>query len=728
MNEFEKIILENCKNIKNGEITIYKDILNVKYADNGTGKSTIAEAIKYYAENDMQKMNSLKSYGATSDPKITFLNQDREKINTKLSRVEVYNEDFVNNIVFNKNEAIKDSFNVFIKTPEYDLKRKELDKNLSGLKIDLREDSTINKMTQVFNNIISKISFNNNGTLAKRGMGKAVSNKTNVYQLPEELEKFKDFFQDDQRVNWVDWKSRGQEFDEKSNCPFCAKTIDRGNYEIDKEIFESTYDKNTIKNQKDLEDYLITLKPFMNTDDYDRIFKFTREIINEQDFNAELKRFYDEVDLVNRKISEAIEFDSNKIASQDLDSLDKIIRSLLIDKGLIKIFNSLEAKNVYDLINGKIKVLLEKVEILKKEFKELNVHIDNAINESKDDINSFLKSAGINYEFDIVTLSEVETKTELRYCGNSGKTFDVAKVRESLSWGERNSISLILFMYYALQKEVDLIVLDDPISSFDKNKKYAIMNRLFPIDNNGIKSFHKKTVLFLTHDFEPVIDLKHMYLCVNGLACGYFISNIDGVMTEFKICTRTDIRPITVMYLEDANNPNLLMTNRVASLRKYLEYLDEDYLNNNMAYNILSSLMKGRKREKVNVGSKRSNIMTDEQYDEGITEINKYIDNFNYEELLEVEFKQCNLINQYFNEDNSYLKIQIFRQIYNLDKKKKNKLRQEDKVLKKFADESYHIENDYTHCLDYVKFDIVPNYIMKRVENYMNQLRVLEIT
>ena len=38
------------------------------------------------------------------------------------------------------------------------------------------------------------------------------------------------------------------------------------------------------------------------------------------------------------------------------------------------------------------------------------------------------------------------------------------------------------------------------------------------------------------------------------------------------------------------------------------------------------------------------------------------------------------------------------------------------------AEESFHIENDYTHCLDYKKFDIVPNFIMQRVEDYMNNL------
>ncbi|TOM74118.1 hypothetical protein CGH70_24745, partial [Vibrio parahaemolyticus] len=50
---------------------------------------------------------------------------------------------------------------------------------------------------------------------------------------------------------------------------------------------------------------------------------------------------------------------------------------------------------------------------------------------------------------------------------------------QHLSFGERNAFAIVLFMYECLAKKPDLIVLDDPISSFDKNKKYAILEMLF---------------------------------------------------------------------------------------------------------------------------------------------------------------------------------------------------------------------------------------------------------
>ena len=43
------IKIENCNNIKECDFTINDDTLNIKYAINGTGKSTISKAIKLTA-------------------------------------------------------------------------------------------------------------------------------------------------------------------------------------------------------------------------------------------------------------------------------------------------------------------------------------------------------------------------------------------------------------------------------------------------------------------------------------------------------------------------------------------------------------------------------------------------------------------------------------------------------------------------------------------------------
>ena len=39
--------IKNCNNIENGEFDITEGRLNIKYASNGTGKSTISKAITW---------------------------------------------------------------------------------------------------------------------------------------------------------------------------------------------------------------------------------------------------------------------------------------------------------------------------------------------------------------------------------------------------------------------------------------------------------------------------------------------------------------------------------------------------------------------------------------------------------------------------------------------------------------------------------------------------------
>jgi len=82
-------------------------------------------------------------------------------------------------------------------------------------------------------------------------------------------------------------------------------------------------------------------------------------------------------------------------------------------------------------------------------------------------------------------------------------------------------------MFEVVSKQPDLIVLDDPISSFDKNKKFAILNMLF----NQDESLKQRTVLMLTHDFEPIIDIIYnqlpIYFKDKSNCTAFFLTNID---------------------------------------------------------------------------------------------------------------------------------------------------------------------------------------------------------
>src|SRR5690606_4737644 len=113
---------------------------------------------------------------------------------------------------------------------------------------------------------------------------------------------------------------------------------------------------------------------------------------------------------------------------------------------------------------------------------------------------SFLQNAGYKYKVELVSQG-VDYKLLLQHLEASAP---LNGGKQHLSFGEKNAFALVLFMYEALFRKPDLIILDDPISSFDKNKKYAIMHMLFRNDSSAC--LKNKNVLMLTHDLDPVID------------------------------------------------------------------------------------------------------------------------------------------------------------------------------------------------------------------------------
>ena len=81
-------------------------------------------------------------------------------------------------------------------------------------------------------------------------------------------------------------------------------------------------------------------------------------------------------------------------------------------------------------------------------------------------------------------------------------------------------------------------------------------------------------------------------------------------------------------------------------------------------------------------------------------------------------YNEEKLAELYFAETNDYLKIQLFRALFEVNPSREIK---EEDVLVKFINESYHIENDYAYYLDMVKFETVPEYIVKAIDDYMER-------
>lgn len=706
-----QIKLENCNSISQGIITIEEGKLNIKYGINGTGKTTIAKAIEM--SSDVEKLQELKSFGSDSPAKVDIV----PSINNTL----VFNERFVEQFVFKEDEVIEQSFEIFLKTPNYDEKKEKLDTHLQTLKMMLFQQKEIIELREILLKINSRFKRTGAGKINKAGTYKSLLSKQNLYSVPEELLVYKPFIENGEtNISWIDWKNKGEEFDVENNCPYCAEElVDKENHEKRKDIFKKTYKKADSQNLKEILELLANIKDYIVQQKYSELVSCIKLDTPEDVIEAIIQKMLTEIELISNRFQAIEEFGKRKIAIADIGTLEEQVAAMEFPKSVFDIFGGEKIENIFNSINEKVHVLKSEITALKSELGELKGIMQATILKSQNDINEFLSTAGINYELVILAEDEMNSKTILRQCFSEEKT-DVTKIRQHLSWGEKNAFSLILFMYYANMKKPELIVLDDPISSFDSNKKYAILHRMFKNIGRKDVSFVGKTVLLLTHDFEPITDFLVVGKLDKEHANSFFISNEDGVILEKKIEPDEDVKLIMQECDSIAKNEEINLISRIAFLRKLCE-LNGCKSEWGFAYEILSCLIHAAEIKR-KIAENVYIDMDPREVSSGMALIRTYISDFDYSACKGENYTVDGIKALYNGETNPYFKVQLFRALKDIVPPNVMRLSPLDEAWYKFIDETYHIENDYLHYLDIMKFNIVPGYIMKRVEQIMKKI------
>lgn len=701
------IQIHNCNNIKNGTVRIEPNKLNIKYGINGTGKTTIANAIKYSVKED--KLQDLQSYYSTDKASI--------EVSPKFNKILVFNEEFINQVVFVEDEVIENSFEVFLKTPDYEAKKRQLDEHLKILREIVVEDSEIVDLKNKLMTINGKFSRTSTGKLSTTGVLKSLLSKQNLYNIPTELESYRPFIENaDNNIAWIDWVNKGEAFDNIDCCPYCSEGL-KENHIQKKEIFKKTYKKKDSQNLKEILELVQELKEFISDEKYNDLIKYIKSETPDDVIKMIVGKLTTELDLLISRFDAISDFGRKNIAMADISGIEQQISHMEIPVDIFEIFRGEKLLNIFSRINEKIVQLKGEVSSLKKEMGELKGLLLATINASQMDINDFLKTAGINYEIEIRAEDETNSKTILKQCFSDEKS-NVENIREHLSWGEKNAFSLILFMYYAHMQNSDLIILDDPVSSFDSNKKYAILHRMFKNMGKQQISLLDKTVLLLTHDFEPITDFIVVGKMSKDNAVASFVWNENGIVAEQIIDPEDDVCIITEEYANIARKSDINIVSRVAFLRKLCE-LNGRQGKWGEAYEILSCLVhaSGIRRKLAN---DTYVDMDDTEIESGMSKIKEFIPGFDFEEYKDSTYTISGIKTLYECENNAYLKIQLFRAICEIAGDT-IKLSPFDDGWYKFIDETYHIENDYLHYLDILKFNIVPNYISNKVEEMMSK-------
>ncbi len=692
-------MLKNCNNIVDWSIDIKNNALNIKYAINGTWKTTIAKAIDFSVkdwQNWSNLLKQLKPYDSDENtmPEVTWLNW--------YSKVKIFNEHYINQFAFVDSwELMQWSFEIFIKDQAYEHRMEAIDTLLEDLVNTFNQDENLNWLIDELSKFISKVRLRNDWTMhAWSQFLKALESWNLVENIPTELESYREFIENDDKIRRLGWVMKGKDFiDAHDNCPCCANWIDT-DCKIKYNKLSETYDKKSVEHLNDILDNFDSLSHYLNDDALRNIDQVIRKASwltwDEQEY---IVKVFKEVEHLLSKFQKIRNI--NYYSLKKVTDLRSEIEWLKVNFDLMSYFNNQTIQDKALPINEKLELIVDQIGHLLWKIEHHKSMILATIQKYEWEINDFLNSWGYKYEIDHVEHNESYTLI----LKPQDSEWPLENPKDKLSFGERNAFALVLFMYDAISDWSDLIVLDDPISSFDENKKFAIISRLFWDWHNN--SLRWKTVLMLTHDFAPLIDIvkNRLPASLQGNFQAHFLTNDNWNLSEQPIL-HSDIHScIKICWDNIARCSNDI--NKLIYLRRLFEIQE----NKNEWYQLLSSLFKKRTVPTKLVYNSNSNQMDEDNMtpqDIAIAEqsIDPYIPWFTYTTYLQLATNDVQMRALFDDTElSNYERLQIYRIIKWQDN-------HPDKIIRKFINESYHIENDDLFQLNPCQFETIPNYII----------------
>lgn len=684
-----KLLINNCNNIKNGSICIEKNKLNIKYGVNGTGKSTISSAI--YKKIKNESLESLKPFN--SDDSIIPKIEGCEEFHS----IKTYNDEYVSKFLFlpNADQLHQNSFEVFIKPKDYEEKIEKINSILGIVKDYVINNEIINNIIIQKNELSKLIKLNTKKkSINSTGVGKALSVGNKIISIPKKVNNYSDNINSGDKVKWYVWNKEGRDYIINNHCPFCGRILQDDFCEI-MDALDDLFDKKNVENLLKTQEIVDNLSGVIGentTNLMNSILNNENPISTEE--KEKISKFILEINELCEKLTFYLQLDYSNV--KNIDNLEEmLIKSRFELKDYYYICGN-DFINIINSLNEKTDEMLLNIKNININISRLNTSVKVYANNNKQRINNFLETVGMSYEVD------VQNNKLLLFYKNSDIIVDV---NSHLSWGEKNVFALSLFLFDCLYENPDLIVLDDPVSSFDFNKKYAITYYLFH-QNNSLKG---KTVLMLTHDLEPIINI--IKIKKYPFAKSYYIENNNGIITENLILEK-DVDSILNVARENYTDSKLNIINRIVHLRRYLE-LNNEY---KYEYNMLSSLLKGYEKPiYISGGNKRE--FTVKEYDDTEKKLRIYIKEFNYQDILSIISNKFQMKQLYLKTNNNYEKTEIFRIML-----KTFGLLNINPVIEEFINEEFHIENAYIFQLNPYAYNLVPNYIVEMCDSIVNKI------
>jgi hypothetical protein len=136
----------------------------------------------------------------------------------EVKNVLVFDEHYVAQFVFQPDEVVKNSFEIFINTPEYQEGIEELEGIFEDLKKLFLENEALDEVIASFSELRNAFTVTRSGGIAKTSKGfKALNMGGKLTTIPKPLRGYEQFLRSDDPGGWLSWQAKGKSYLELSD-------------------------------------------------------------------------------------------------------------------------------------------------------------------------------------------------------------------------------------------------------------------------------------------------------------------------------------------------------------------------------------------------------------------------------------------------------------------------------------------------------------------------------
>ncbi len=623
------IDVKGYKNIEHLDYSILDNKLNVLIGVSGSGKSSIIGALK----EDNLEFNKKLDYSGIVSGTLNGTRIDPEDISlfSDSTLAKYLFEETKNNNIY---KVLIDNEHDYINA------RSKLDSLLKNIVNEFAiSDQLKNSYENLQNQLGAKLTSTNKlrATSAIKQMEKSLNNltKKRFYTKLQSMDK-----------ELITWRIKGEKLINNSKCPFCEKKLSSNK---ENELHE--YSKVDISSfgKVELDDNQLSI---LNT---------SRIVLS----NKGMSQLEKEIISIGIALKE---YDNLKLDIENLFDTDfniKRLSSFVYDDNLFIHFPTL--RTCVFKLQRQINKLKNAIISTQNETKAILLRKINMINE-------LLKSFGIPYE---IQAKYKQSRIE------SYKLYhikDINKIERinGLSTGERKIISLIFYVIEQKNNNKPLIVLDDPVSSYDENRRFSLFRFI-------LKELNGKTVLIMSHD--------QSFAKYAAITKSQYIGKIEYFSNWNNISSTIGITSL------DFDNINKYILARIHSSYNYLQKIINlrFFYELNKKGRVYSYLSKIIHKEDVASWLTRKGFLESDILDEICLDTNLTLIPFNLNEYNNIDTSRYSVIEKIF----------ILREKIN------------DKILRNEISNFIHLNTTYVITMNPYKYPFCSNYLLDEIDNHI---------